>query len=213
VPYNVSKGLAELAVRAANCSDFETISIRPAWTWGVGDRHLLPEIVETVKADRFAWLGGGRHGVATSHVDNVVEALVLAAEAGVAGATYFVTDGAEMTLREFVSALLETQGVKIPTWSMPLRPVLVAARAAETLWRLLMPGKRPPLTLAGCLFVGLELTVDDTRARRELGYAPVRTVDEGLRELRETGSCSGAAEDASGAAESADRPLAAHALG
>ena len=35
------------------------------------------------------------------------------------------------------------------------------------------------------LLSALEATIDITRARTELGYAPVRTVDEGLEELRQ----------------------------
>jgi hypothetical protein len=31
----------------------------------------------------------------------------------------------------------------------------------------------------------LETTIDITRARTELGHAPVRTIDEGLEELRQ----------------------------
>jgi hypothetical protein len=32
--------------------------------------------------------------------------------------------------------------------------------------------------------IGDEVTVDDTKARRELGYAPVLTREEGLAEMR-----------------------------
>jgi len=32
----------------------------------------------------------------------------------------------------------------------------------------------------------LETTIDISRAENELGYEPVRTADEGMRELRET---------------------------
>jgi nucleoside-diphosphate-sugar epimerase len=55
----------------------------------------------------------------------------------------------------------------------------------ETAWRLLpLPG-RPPLTRLAVWLSAVETTIDITRARTELGYAPVRTIDEGLEELRQ----------------------------
>jgi nucleoside-diphosphate-sugar epimerase len=206
VPYNVSKALAEAVVQAASHPGFQTISIRPSLTWGQGDRHLLPEIVELVGADRFAWLDGGRHRVATSHVDNVVEALVLASERGVAGSSYFVADREDLTVREFFAALLEAEGHRVPWVSVPRAAVVPAARLVQWLWRWARPGRRPPLTLAGCLLIGLETTVDDSLARAELGYAPVRSFEDGLNEMREARL--GAVRRANGAPVAGDRSLA-----
>jgi nucleoside-diphosphate-sugar epimerase len=47
-----------------------------------------------------------------------------------------------------------------------------------------LPG-RPPLTRLAVWLSALETTIDITRARTELGYAPVRTIDDGLEELRQ----------------------------
>jgi nucleoside-diphosphate-sugar epimerase len=56
----------------------------------------------------------------------------------------------------------------------------------ETAWRLLpLPG-RPPLTRLAVWVSALETTIDITRARTELGYAPVRTIEDGLEELRKS---------------------------
>ena len=53
-------------------------------------------------------------------------------------------------------------------------------------WRLLpLPG-RPPLTRLAVWVSALETTIDITRARTELGYAPVRTIEDGLEELRKS---------------------------
>ena len=46
-----------------------------------------------MRSGRFAWIGGGRHLTSTTHVDNVVEGLLLGAERGRSGEAYFVTDG------------------------------------------------------------------------------------------------------------------------
>jgi hypothetical protein len=43
--------------------------------------------------------------------------------------------------------------------------------------------KRPPLTRMAFALMAHEVTVDDSKARRELGYAGTKTVAEGLAEL------------------------------
>ncbi len=67
-------------------------------------------MVATVEAGHFAWVGGGRNVTDTTHVDNVVEGLILAAEKGRPGEAYFVTDGEPVVFREFVTALLRDAG-------------------------------------------------------------------------------------------------------
>jgi len=69
--------------------------------------------------------------------------------------------------------------------SVPVAAVAPAARLVEWLWRRARRGKRPPLTLAGCLMIGVEATVDDSLARAELGYRPVISFEDGIREMRE----------------------------
>lgn len=55
-PYPAIKAKAEQAVRAAAREGFETVAVRPRFVWGKGDTTLLPEMVATVKAGRFAWI-------------------------------------------------------------------------------------------------------------------------------------------------------------
>jgi nucleoside-diphosphate-sugar epimerase len=98
---------------------------------------------------------------------------------------YFVTDGQSVVFREFVTRLLATQGVTPPQRSVPTPVARALAAAGETAWRLLpLPG-RPPLTRFAVWISALETTIDITRARTELGYAPVKTIEDGLDELME----------------------------
>lgn len=185
--YSSTKAKAEQAVIAAADADLETVVVRPRLVWGPGDTTILPILVELVRSGRFAWIGGGRHLTSTTHVDNVVEGLMLGAERGTSGAAYFVTDGEPIEFREFVTRLLATQGVEAPKRSLPRGLARVVAGGGERLWGTLpLPGE-PPLTRPALWLSSLEATIDITRARDELGYAPVRTLDDGLRELSEAG--------------------------
>ncbi len=181
--YAATKAEAELAVRAASDDRLATVVVRPRLVWGAGDTTLLPEIVAAVRAGKFAWIGGGRHLTATTHVDNVVEGLLLGGERGARGEAYFVTDGEPVVFREFVSELLRTQGVEPPTRSVPVALARALAASSETAWRLLPLGGEPPLTRLALWLSSQECTIEIAKARAELGYEPVRSRSDGLAEL------------------------------
>ena len=183
-PYSATKAAAEAAVIEANGDGLETVVVRPRFVWGAGDTTLLPIIVAMARSGRLRWIGGGRQLTSTTHVDNTVEGLVLAAERGVPGNAYFVTDGSPVVFREFVSALLATQGVQAPEGELPLPVARAVARVSETAWRLLpLPGA-PPVASFSVWASGLEATIDDTKARTQLGYRPPMTRDHGLTAMQ-----------------------------
>ncbi|MDX2094062.1 MAG: NAD-dependent epimerase/dehydratase family protein [Kofleriaceae bacterium] len=178
-PYPITKGLAERAVLASNHGGLETVAIRPRFIWGKGDTSLLGQFVNAVKAGRFAWIGGGRYLTSTCHVDNVVEGALLAATKGTPGAIYFLSDGEPVEFRSFITDLLATQGVdpgrrNVPVW-------LAKSIAAATSWMTV-----PPISKTALAVMGHEVTVDDTKARRELGYTGKVTREAGLADMRTT---------------------------
>jgi len=186
--YSATKAQAEQAVRDANNPGFETVVVRPRFVWGLGDTTLLPALVEAVRRGRFSWIGGGRHRTSTTHVDNVIEGLLAGAGRGTPGEVYFVTDGEPAVFRDFVTELLATRGVEIPDKNVPRGVVRALAAVSETAWRLLpLPGA-PPITRFSVWVASLDCTIDISKARRELGYAPVKTREQGLEELRAAGA-------------------------
>ena len=182
--YSSTKAKAEALVLGANRDGFETVVVRPRFVWGRGDTTLLPTMSQMVEAGRFAWIGGGRHLTATTHVDNTVEGLILGAQRGTPGNAYFVTDGDPVVFREFVSELLRTQGLEPPDRNIPAPVAGTLAAAGEMAWRVLpLPG-RPPLTRFAYWVSSQECTIRIDKARTQLGYNPVKTRERGLAELR-----------------------------
>jgi nucleoside-diphosphate-sugar epimerase len=179
--YSRTKALAEQEARQAG-----GIVIRPRMVWGPGDTTILPAIADAIRRGRFAWIGDGRHRTSTTHVDNVVEGLLLGAQKGEQGEAYFVTDGEPQVFRDFITRLLATQGIEAPERTIPTGVAAAVASAGETAWRILpLPG-RPPLTRLAFWLASQECTIDIARARRDLGYSPVISVDQGLEELGST---------------------------
>jgi nucleoside-diphosphate-sugar epimerase len=179
--YSRTKARAEQVARAGGA-----VVIRPRLVWGPGDTTILPALTHAVRKRRFAWVDGGRHHTSTTHVDNVVEGLLLGARKGAPGEAYFVTDGEPQVFRDFITSLLATQGVEIPERSLPRSVAGAVTAAGEAAWRVLpLPGQ-PPLTSFGFWFLSQECTIDISRARRDLGYIPVTSVPQGMQELRST---------------------------
>ncbi len=178
--YPASKAAAEKLVRAANADGFRTVVIRPRLIWGRDDTSLLPKIIAAVRSGRFMWLDGGQFLTSTTHVDNVCEGLLRGAELGRGGDAYFVTDGAPRTMHEFLGALIRTQGVEPGERALPLWLARIMALSCEALWSILPLRGSPPIHRIALCLAGQAVVCDDSRARAELGYREIVTVEQGL---------------------------------
>jgi nucleoside-diphosphate-sugar epimerase len=188
-PYITTKAKAEQAVRGANRAGFKTVVVRPPLIWGAG-MPLLADMVAAVKSGQFALPDGGRHAMSIGHVDNVAECLVLAAEHGRGGEAYFVSDGVDSTLGDVLADLLQTQGVPPVKRAVPFALAWRMAAIMEGVWRLCRIKSKPPVTRQTLRMIGQDFTLDISKARRDLGYAPVTSRAQGLAAMRAIGHLS-----------------------
>lgn len=180
--YSETKAEAERRVLAANDPGgaFTTLSLRPRLVWGPGDQSVLRELVDMVQSGRFMWIGGGSARTSTTHVDNVVHGILLALTRGRGGEAYFLTDGEVWTMRDFLTRYLATQGVDPGTRSIPAWLARGAAAVIEPIWRSLGIPADPPLTRFAACIMSAECTLRIDKARRDLGYEPIVSVEAGL---------------------------------
>lgn len=184
-PYSATKARAEAAVVAANdpASGFETIIIRPRLIWGEGDKTVLPVVKAMAQSGKFMWIDGGASLTSTTHIDNLVAALELALSRGKPGEAYFVIDGPPVEMRDFMTRYLSTAGVKLGDKSAPGAVIRAAANLIEPLWRLAGAKSAPPITRFTAHIMSRDCTISDAKARRDLGYRPVVTLEEGFARL------------------------------
>lgn len=186
-PYLYAETKAEAERRVLAASDpaggFTTIVLRPRLVWGPGDQTILPTLAAAVREGRYAWLDGGRHKTSTVHIANLTHAIKLALTAGRSGEAYFVTDGEDSTYREFLGALLASQGLSPPERSLPGALGRAAAAILETGFRLVRAQSEPPLTRFAAAMLSHECTLRIDKARRDLGYAPIVSVTQGLAQM------------------------------
>lgn len=182
--YGQTKAMAERVVQELVASGVDAVIVRPRLIWGKGDTSLLPQLVDAVNEGRFAWISGGHYPTSTCHVQNVCHGMFCAAERGKAGEAYFLTDGPPMELREFLTAQFQSAGVqKLPTRSVPRAIAYAFAATVDFLWETFSIQRKPPVNRLAVVLMGGEVTVDDSKARRELGYAPIVTRPDGLAGL------------------------------
>jgi hypothetical protein len=184
-PYSRSKALAEMAVARSNdpANGFETIVLRPRLIWGEGDKTVLPVVKAMAEAGKFMWIDEGRAMTSATHIDNLVAAIDLALTKGRAGEAYFVVDGAPVSFRDFLTRYLGAAGVTLPDKSMPGAVVRAVANLTEPFFRLAASKTGPPITRFTAHIMSRDCTIRDGKARAELGYRPVITLDEGLARL------------------------------
>ena len=80
-PYPLTKAIAEREVLAANGAELRTVALRPHLIWGVGDPHLIPRVLARAQAGRLRIVGDGKNLVDMVHVENAVDAHLLAERA------------------------------------------------------------------------------------------------------------------------------------
>jgi len=188
-PYSSTKAKAEQAVLDANVansgdSGFETLCLRPRMIWGPGDQTILSAVKRMAAAGKFTWIDEGVAMTSTTHIDNLTHAISLALTKGSGGEAYFILDDEQISVREFLSQYLATQNIDLGAKSTPGWLVRGAANVIEPIWRMAMLKSAPPITRFTAHIMSRDCVLIDAKARRELGYAPVISRDEGFAQLK-----------------------------
>jgi nucleoside-diphosphate-sugar epimerase len=186
-PYPQTKAMAEQMVLAAADRQLKTIALRPHLIWGPQDNHLVPRIV--ARAKRLRQVGDGRNRVDTIYIDNAARAHLLAMQAlakkpALSGKVYFVSDDHPIALWEMVNRILAAAGKPPVKGRISPRAAYCIGTVLEWAYRTFRIAGEPPMTR----FVARELATshwfDISAAKRDLGYRPHISIDEGLRRLR-----------------------------
>ncbi|EKR63292.1 MULTISPECIES: NAD-dependent epimerase/dehydratase family protein [Leptospira] len=187
-PYSKTKAEAEKLVLKANSSEMQTISIRPRFIWGPGDKTVLPVLLKMIADGNFSWIDGGKALTNTTHIYNLIHSIELALTKGQGGKAYFVTDDEVFNFRNFLESLLATQKVAAPNRSIPGWLARFLARILERVWKLFRIKNEPPLTRFSASIMSRDCTIKIDNAKKDLGYSPLLTVRQGLAEMPVLGS-------------------------
>lgn len=188
--YPATKAIAEQEVIAANSPTLSTVALRPHLIWGPGDNHLLPRLIDRVKAGKFRFIGGGNNLVDVIYIDNAAAAHLLAADrlgpsSPVAGKVYFLSQGKPVVMREFVNQLLQAAGLPRVNKNIPYRVAYAIGWALESIHKGFNIQSEPRMTRFIARQFATNHWFDISAAKRDLGYFPTVSTDEGLHRLAE----------------------------
>jgi nucleoside-diphosphate-sugar epimerase len=183
--YAHTKAIAEQEALAANTETLQIVALRPHLIFGPSDPHLLPRVIESVKARRLKIVGDGSSRVDVSYVGNVADAHLNALDAlesgRGAGQAYFISQGEPVELWPWLNSILKGLGHAPLTQTIPLPIAYGVGAVCECVWKVLGCRSDPPITR----FVAVELAKDHyfdiSAARRDLGYEPKVTMAEALK--------------------------------
>jgi UDP-glucose 4-epimerase len=179
-PYAISKYLAEQAIlEAANSRGFLPTVLRLSLVYGPGDRGNFQRMIKAVDRGRFLLIGRGKILKSLTHVDNVVEAALLAAgRSRETSHTYVISDPQAHTLRQIASVIAKELGRSSPGVEVPASMVNIGAWALASAERILR--LKLPIT-ARDVKVLLSNVVCDTRlAQTQLGFRATTQFEQGI---------------------------------
>lgn len=185
--YARAKAAAERIALGADAPDFAVVAVRPHLVWGPGDTQLVGRIVDRARTGRLPLLDSGAALIDTLYVDNAASAMVAAlthaADEGVHGNAYVVTNGEPRPVADLLAGICTASGVPAPRVHVPAGVARVAGSLVEAVWRVRPGEDEPPMTR----FLAEQLSTahwfDQRRTRRDLQWAPAVSIDEGLARL------------------------------
>lgn len=168
-PYGISKLQAEQALqRISQEAGLEVVIIRPPLVYGPGVKGNFISLFTAIDKDIPLPLAGADNARSLVYVGNLVDALIhCAAHHAAAGQTYLVSDGEAVSTATLIDKIAQELGRSNRLFYFP--QVLLRAAAA-------LLGRSAQVDR---LFNSL--LVNDSKIRREIGWTPPYTLEQGLR--------------------------------
>jgi len=157
-------------------------TIRPSGIYGPGDkRHLL--LFKTIQKGVFPFIGKRNKIRDMCYVDDLVRALILAAEKKEAVGKIYIVSNEQVTIEKLAKSIARIMGAKPIYVTIPVGPVVFIATIIEKVSKLL--GISPPLFRRRIGFFTEQRYVDSSKIRKELGYKPRINYETGLKKTYE----------------------------
>lgn len=182
--YSQSKVEAEqLAMQYHKEWDIPVVILRPGFVYGPRDKTVMPRIIDALKHNRLRYPGGGEAAMNLIYIDNLVDAVFLAAENEQAvGQAYNLTDGEFVSKRKFIGTIADAMGLPHPTRTPPMWFAWSVTWCAEKLAKLRGATKAPLFNFPRLKFIAYNLDFSIQKAMDQLGYRPRVHFDQAIGE-------------------------------
>jgi nucleoside-diphosphate-sugar epimerase len=159
------------------------VVLRPGFVYGPRDKAVLPRLIKRLRIGRLHYLGGDQRLLNSIYVGNLVDAVFLAVDKpNAVGQVYNLTDGERVTKERFINAIADPMGFTRPRQKLPRWLAAILARIVLRQIRRAGPNGLARLTAAQYKFMLLNLDFSIEKAKRELGYQPRVSFEQGMRD-------------------------------
>ena len=176
--YAETKLAAEAEVRrVAGAHALGAVILRPSTVYGPGSIEVVGEIARAIRNRSMLLINRGRAVAGLCYVDNLIDAALLALHHEAApGHAFNVSDGLDITWKQFTDGLAEGLGCSQARWSMPYWMAHGIGFSLEHAYRVLRKTTRlttPPLLSRQAVHVlGTNQGFSNRKAREMLGWEP-----------------------------------------
>ena len=187
--YPHSKALAEQLVLDANDPKvLATCALRPHLIWGPRDQHLIPRLINRARTGQLRRVGEGTNQVDNIYVENAAVAHIQAAEAmregsPVCGNAYFISQGDPVNCWGWINDILKLAKLPRVKRSISYFWAYRLGHALEVYHDLLNIEREPRMTRFLAAQLAKSHYFDISRARRDFGFQPAISLDEGMKRL------------------------------
>ena len=188
--YGESKLASELICKEYAAKGVPITVIRPPMIYGPRCMLHLKRLFKLVKTGFYPVMGDGQALMEFCYVGNVVEGLILAARSKQAiGQTYYISDERSYTITEVLNAIAGAENVKLRIIHLPVPVGNAIGLAVETLGKVLRfwpfivkETGRPTFSRNTVKWsTGNTWICSIEKAKREFGYSPKISLQEGVK--------------------------------
>ncbi len=182
-PYCQTKRLAEEKVMEfVKESGLRLTAVKPGNVYGVKDHTFIEKYLDALESGKAGYVDGGKRKTCPVYVENLVDGIMLASQKEEAiGETFFITDGMDITWKEFTDKLADEMNLKRPTSSFPFFLAYAVAFVMEFIYTALDTKEPPILTRYRIFNGGKDYTFSIEKARKNLGYEPKIQFEEAIK--------------------------------
>jgi 2-alkyl-3-oxoalkanoate reductase len=179
--YQQTKYEGELELAALGSRGLDYTILRPTAIYGPGDPGRFLMLFKRAQRGAFPMFGSGITYYHPVHIDNLVDAFLLAAEPGRgSGEAYLIGDEEYFTIEELVKRVGRAIDVDVRIQHYPIWPLIIAGHVCEKLCKPF--GIPPPIFPRRVDWFRQVRAFRIDKARHDLGYQPRVGIDEGLRQ-------------------------------
>lgn len=162
----------------SNDLEMKLIVIRPCSLYGPGDMRML-KMFRMLKKGTFFVVGACDANFHAVYIDDLIAGIELAIDDDSNNEVYIMGGDKYISLKDYITIAAHAVGAKYPWIKIPFAPMYALSAVVE--FACVPFGIEPPIFRRRVKFYRNNRAFDISKAKRELGYSPATSLEEGMK--------------------------------